>query len=205
MHKIKAIVFDYGGVICFPPSGTVMDEIAALAGIRPEIFKPLYTKQRRDYDRGKFSVSVFYKNILAELNIKLDEEKIMEMSRLDHDSWKKINPAAVRLMEEIKKAGFILGILSNMPHDFLEYLRGVSLVYDLPHAAIYSCEAGCIKPEAAIYELLLSKLKCRAGELVFFDDVKENVDKALETGIEARLWENCEKARKDLTELGVVL
>ena len=205
MHKIKAIVFDYGGVISFPPSDTTMKEIAALAGIKPEILKPLYTKHRRDYDSGKFPVSVFYKNILDELNIKADEEKIKEMGRIDHDGWKQLNPETVKLMEEIKKAGFILGILSNMPHDFLDYLRGVSSVYNLPHVAIYSCEAGCIKPDKAIYQLLISKIKCMAEELVFFDDVKENVDKALEVGINAKLWDNCEKARRDLAELNVKL
>ena len=205
MRNIKAIVFDYGGVISFPPSDTVMEEIAALAGIKPEIFKQLYSKHRKDYDRGKFPVSIFYKNILDESNIKVDKEIINKMGRLDHNSWKEINPETIKLMQDIKNAGFILGILSNMPFDFLEYLCGVSSVYRLPHIAIYSCEAGCIKPEEAIYRLLLSKIKCRAEELVFFDDVKENVDKALEIGIKARLWEDCQKAHKCLEELNIRL
>jgi putative hydrolase of the HAD superfamily len=204
-QKIKAIIFDYGKVICLPPDDGVMDEIAALAGVSRERFEPLYLKHRGDYDRGKFAVFDFYRNVISELNIKMDEEKISKMGALDLNSWKRINPETIKLMEEIKKAGFILGILSNMPFDFLEYCRKNIPVIRLPDVGIFSCEIGLIKPEKAIYQKLLSTIGCRAEELVFFDDVPENVNKALELGIEARVWQDSNKARQDLVELSIQL
>jgi putative hydrolase of the HAD superfamily len=203
MQKIKAIVFDYGKVISHPPAQGVMDEIAALAGISRELFEPLYHKFRGDYDRGKSAVTGFYRNILNELNIKANDETISKMGELDLNSWKQINPGTVKLMEEIKQAGFLLGILSNMPFDFLKYARENFPVIGLPHVGIFSCEIGLIKPEKAIYEKLLSAMSCQGSELVFFDDVPENVEKALELGIKARIWQDCDKARQDLFDLGI--
>jgi putative hydrolase of the HAD superfamily len=92
-----------------------------------------------------------------------------------------------------------------MPTAFLEYGRMNIPVFKFPHFGVYSCEQGCIKPEAAIYLKTLALAGCQAEELVFFDDVPENVDKALELGIKARLWKDCDKARNDLAELGLSL
>ena len=206
MKEIKAIVFDYGKVISFPPADGVMDEIASLAGVKRELLEPLYWKFRGDYDRGDLPiVSGFYRKILDGLGRKVDDELLIKMGELDLNSWKNINPGTVELMEEIKKAGYLLGILSNMPFDFLEYARKNFPVFVLPHAGLFSCELGLLKPEKAIYLKLLSVMGCQAEELVFFDDVPENVEKALELGIEARIWQDCEKAHRDLADLGLLL
>jgi putative hydrolase of the HAD superfamily len=202
---IKAVIFDYGKVICFPPDDSVMDEICALGVVERALLDSKYWKYRGDFDLGKLTVFGFYRNILEELGREIDEDKLTRMGELDNNSWKNINPGTVRLMEDVKKAGLVLGILSNMPTAFLEYARVNIPVFSLPHFGIYSCEVGCMKPEAAIYLKTIAAAGCRAEELVFFDDVPENVDKALELGINARLWQDCDKARSDLTELGLRL
>ena len=203
--KIKAVVFDYGKVICFPPDDSVWEKISSLADITWDAIDPFYKKHRGNYDRGIFSAFGYYKKILDDLKINITDEKIRQMGQLDMNGWKNINPATEKLMNDVKNSGLLLGILSNMPYDFLDFARKNIPVISLPHTGIFSCEAGVIKPEKEIYLKLLSELKCLPEEVVFFDDVPENVSKALELKIEARLWEDCEKARRDLAELGVVL
>ena len=201
--KIKAVVFDYGKVICYEPDDSVWGKIAGLAGTDWNILDPVYRKYRSDYDRGIYTASAYYRKILDELNLDAEEENVIKMGNLDLDSWKNINPETVELMEEIKGAGLLLGILSNMPFDFLGFARKELPVFSLPHLSLFSSEAGCIKPEKEIYLKLLDGLKCLPEETVFFDDVPVNVNAAGELGIEARLWENCGKARRDLADLGV--
>jgi putative hydrolase of the HAD superfamily len=203
--SIKAIAFDYGKVICFPPDDSVMDEISNLAGVERSLLESKYRKFRDDFDRGRLLLSGFYRKILEELGRETNEEILIKMGELDINSWKNINPETVRLMEDVKKAGLVLGILSNMPIEFLSFARKNFPVFSLPHIGIYSCEEGYVKPEPAIYLRLLAAAGCRAEELVFFDDVPENVDKAIDLGIEARLWQDCGKARLDLAELGLLL
>jgi putative hydrolase of the HAD superfamily len=143
--------------------------------------------------------------------VSLDSKSIDEMIEMDLASWKNINAGTVELMEDVKKAGYLLAILSNMPHDFLAWGRKCVPAFSLPHVGLFSCEVNIIKPEEAIYRKLLSLLNTKSqeplgfAELVFFDDNAENIKSARALGIEAILWENPENARRELESLGVKL
>ena len=203
--NIKAIVFDYGQVISFPPDPKNIDRLAEKAGAARDRFESLLWGLRREYDRGTINEREYFKEIFSQLNISVDDKTLDEMIQIDHDTWKNINPGTVALMEDVKKAGYILGILSNMPHDFLAWARENIPVFSLPQVALFSCEVNLIKPDEAIYRKLLSMAGVEGGELVFFDDNAENVKSARALGIQAFLWENPEKARSELLALGVRL
>jgi putative hydrolase of the HAD superfamily len=202
---IKAIVFDYGRVISFSPDPKVMEQLASMAGVDTEVFEPLLWDLRGEYDRGTISAREYYGQILSRLNVTLDEKTIEAMIEMDWRSWENLNPGTVRLMEDVKAAGFSLGILSNMPHDFLAFARKKFSLFSLPDVGLFSCEANLIKPEAAIYRKLLSLLKCAPDEVVFFDDTRDNVTAAAALGIHAFLWKDPETARQDLSALGACL
>jgi putative hydrolase of the HAD superfamily len=202
MAMIKAVVFDYGKVISFAPDHGVMDEIAAMAGVKREDLEPAVWKLRGEYDRGTLNGPGYYRRVVDSLGISIDTETAEKMARVDMFSWERVNPGTVKLMEEIKKAGYTLGILSNMPFDFLEYARKNLPVFNLPQVGIFSCEVRSIKPEEAIYRRLVSALGCRNDETVFFDDNQENVDKARELTINAFLWKDVEQSRRDLAGPG---
>ena len=202
---IKAIVFDYGQVISFPQDPKVLDLLAQRAGVEREKFVPVLWSLRGDYDRGIISAMEYYKNVLSRLGITMDDKNIDEMIEIDYSSWKFINPGTVALMEDVKKAGYILGILSNMPHDFLAWARENIPVFSLPQVGVFSCEENLIKPEEAIYRKLLSLTGVKGEELVFFDDNPENVKSAGLLGIRAYVWKSSEDARHELSSLGVRL
>jgi len=202
---IKAVVFDYGQVISLPPNTNVMDEIAKLAGVEREKFEPLLWFYRGEYDRGVVSAKEYYRKVLSRLDVSVDDNTVDEMIKMDLASWRNTNPGTVALMEDIKNAGYMLGILSNMPHDFLAWARKNQPVFSLPQVGLFSCEVNLIKPEKAIYEKLLSLTGVKAGELVFFDDNLENIKSARILGIEAFIWKDPDHARRELASLGVRL
>ena len=203
--SIKAVVFDYGMVICFPPDPKVLDSLADRIGVEREKFEPLVWTLREEYDRGTVNGREYYKKIFSLLGVSMDDKSVDEIVEQDLDSWKNINPGTVALMEDVKKSGYVLGILSNMPHDFLAWARKNVPVFSLPHVSLFSCEVSLVKPEEAIFRKLLSLLDLTAAELVFFDDNENNVKGARALGIEAFLWENPESARRVLLSLGVKL
>ena len=203
--SIKAIVFDYGQVISLPQDPGAVDELAKRAGVEREKFEPFLWELRKDYDRGIIDARGYYKNILSHLDVVLDEKNIDEMIVIDQESWKHINHETVALMEDVKKEGYALGILSNMPHDFLAWARKNLPVFSLPHKSLFSCEVKLLKPEEAIYRKLLSMFGVEGRELVFFDDYIDNVKGARALGIEAFLWKDPEHARSELLSLGVRL
>ena len=203
--NIKAVVFDYGQVISLPQDPQAIDRIARKAQVEREKFEPLLWAFRSEYDRGAVSFREYYKKIFSRLGADVSDSVIDELRAIDHDSWKNINNETVKLMEEVKNAGYMLGILSNMPHDFLSWARKNIPVFALPQVSVFSCEAGIIKPEPGIYKKLLSEAGLEGNELVFFDDVEENVKGARALGIEAFLWKSAESARTILLSLGVKL
>ncbi|MDR0723394.1 MAG: HAD family phosphatase [Treponema sp.] len=194
----KAVVFDFGKVISFPPEPQVMEALAAVAGRAVTTMDSLVWAYRQEYDRGTLSGKAYYRTILGP---GLDDTRAEALVRIDLDGWKRINPDTVTLMEDVKAAGYLLGILSNMPREFLAWARESLPVFRLPHVGIFSCETGSIKPETPIYETLLQGLSCRPEEVVFFDDTPINVEKACSLGIHGLVWQDPETARRVLQKM----
>jgi putative hydrolase of the HAD superfamily len=203
MDAVKAVVFDYGKVICYPPGNDVMERIAALSGLPQREFEPLVWKLRPPYDRGMISGPDYYRRILTAAGLPEDPALAGAMYRIDIDSWKEINPETVKLMEDIKAAGFKLGILSNMPHDFLDMARKTYPVFSLPHVGIFSCEVASVKPDPAIYQALVSALGCAPEEILFFDDMEVNVEAAAVLGIRSYVWKDAGTARNLLRQFQI--
>jgi putative hydrolase of the HAD superfamily len=203
--SIKAVVFDYGKVICFPPEEEVMESLAKLAGLPPSSMDALVWKYRDGYDRGTLSGKEYYRQVLAAAGVRRDAGVIARMVQIDLDSWKRINPDTVRLMEDVKKAGLKLGILSNLPREFLAFARANFPVFSLPDRGIFSCEIGAVKPEGKIYGALLAALGTRPEETVFFDDMERNTAAAAERGIRSFVWQDPETAREELRKAGLRL
>jgi putative hydrolase of the HAD superfamily len=205
LGKIKAVAFDFGNVICLPQAEGTLEKLAAIAGLDLEVFSALFWTHRAEYDRGSLSGIEYYRGMLAPEGVFPDDETLGRMLAIDLASWTRINPDTVQFMEDVQKAGLKLGILSNMPFDFLALARKQVSVFQRADARIFSCEIGSIKPETRIYEAALSALNCTAEELVFFDDIPVNVEKARSMGIRAFIWRNAETARSELNSLSLSL
>jgi putative hydrolase of the HAD superfamily len=201
MNMTEAVVFDYGGVISAFPPPSVREELAALAGVPVEKLNRADRLCRREYDRGRFDAAGYYHYLTEEAGVSAGEETIARMARVDMDSWKNFNPGTLEFMEEIKAKGFRLGILSNMPFDFLGWLKAELPVFPKVDIALFSCELALIKPEKRIYEILAERLGCGFENIVFFDDMRENIDAANALGIRGFVWKNVEEARSELRKL----
>jgi putative hydrolase of the HAD superfamily len=199
----KGVAFDFGNVISQPQDPGVMEELARLAGMERTRFESLLWPNRTEYDRGTLTGVEYYRGFLAKAGVFPDDRILEQLVAADLKSWARINPDTERLMADIKGAGYKLGILSNMPHEFLAIARGRFPVFDLPHVSIYSCEVGSIKPEEQIYREIVSALGIAAEELIFFDDIPVNVEKACSLGIRAFIWKDAGSAREELRRLSL--
>ena len=175
-----------------------MQDLAFIAGIDSALMRRIYWENRQIYDRGLVNGKEYFKNILADVGIFPDDLALEKMVLTDVKSWSRINAETEQLMNDIKKAGLKVGILSNMVQPFLDTVRETIPVFLIPDGSVYSCEVDTVKPERKIYELILSALECKAGELVFFDDTEINVTAAAKLGIHAFLWRDAAAARREL-------
>ena len=84
-----------------------------------------------------------------------------------------------------------------MPHDFLEIAGSSVELFGKADVPVFSCHVGAIKPEPAIYRVLIERLGCAPEEIVFFDDLERNVSAARALGIKAFLFTDLAGAKRD--------
>jgi putative hydrolase of the HAD superfamily len=204
----RAVVFDYGRVISRDPAGEALEEMARLAGVPADVFEEIRMAYRDDYDRGSLRGREYYQKVMREAGVPITNTRDFDaladrIALIDVHSWAAVNGETEALMCDVRKAGYKTGVLSNMPHDFLEIEKDVCRVFDMCDVRIFSCYYNLIKPEREIYQLLINALGCAPEEIVFFDDIPVNVEGARKSGITAYLWKNAETARGILKQLGV--
>ncbi|MDR0447948.1 MAG: HAD family phosphatase [Treponema sp.] len=202
--EIKAVAFDYGGVISYPQDGEAMKDMAEMAGIDASLMNQIYWDNRSLYDQGQMDGKEYFKNILADVEVHADSNLLDKLIARDMESWSHINPKTEALIQEIKNSGIKTAILSNMVKDFLDRVMETLPVYKLFDTGVFSCNVDAVKPEEIIYHILLSQLDCKAEELVYFDDVEENINAARAIGIQAFLWKDPEAAHDELKSLKVL-
>jgi HAD superfamily hydrolase (TIGR01509 family) len=92
------------------------------------------------------------------------------VSHLDRHIWCGPDPAAARVLDELKRQGLILAVISNTEDgrliDSLD-AAGISGRFDL---LIDSQLVGCRKPDAAIFRLTLKRLGLEAHEAAYVGD-----------------------------------
>ncbi|MEM9160835.1 MAG: HAD-IA family hydrolase, partial [Verrucomicrobiota bacterium] len=90
-----------------------------------------------------------------------------------------------RTVADMKAAGVRVVALSNTNREHVEVFMSLYSEFAGMFDALYfSNEMGARKPERRIYETVLDLEGVEGREAVFFDDKLENVEAALELGIE---------------------
>lgn len=198
---IKSIIFDYGNVISEVQTGDCANEMELMTGVPAAVFRSVYDRFRFDFDRGLITGAEMYARLLDSEgyhSLALDMDLMKKIALLDMQSWRKFRQDVTDWGLSLQKQGFKLGILSNMPTEFLQYYRNEIPLFVHADYACFSCEVHVIKPEPEIYNIVLDGLGVRPEEAVFYDDMQVNIDAACNLGIHACLWTGLENARNVL-------
>lgn len=101
------------------------------------------------------------------------------------DDWGrmlKTRRKTVEVIKRLKKMGFSIYYLSNIPQDIIDEIRQREF-WPLFDGGIASCEVQLTKPDPAIYKLLLERYELIPAETIFVDDHKPNTTAAFDLGI----------------------
>jgi 2-haloacid dehalogenase len=88
----------------------------------------------------------------------------------------------VALLRELRAAGVPVHAISNFNQDKFEYARRLFPFLDEFDEAVISGVERQIKPEPAIFRLLLERRRLKADQCVFIDDSADNIATAQELG-----------------------
>ena len=202
--SINAVIFDFGNVISKTQPNTCFYEMAKLTGIPAEIFLQAMGQARSAFDLGEINAAELYSRILKANGYTTESEDValcQKLGDMDLSSWNDINEQVSDWALALQKQGYKLGILSNMPYEFLERYRAGIPPFVKADYAVFSCDIHIIKPDARIYKLALQGLNVKPEEAVFFDDLSKNIEAAKALGVNGILWENLEQAQKAFEKL----
>jgi putative hydrolase of the HAD superfamily len=188
-RMLKAIIFDYGKVLTFPPTPEDWARLAAVFGVPVEKFQQAYWALRDKYDRAVYDGVSYWSAVAEQLGKKISQEGVARLIALDNAQWTVANPEMLDFAWRAKETGLKIGILSNMQNDMLAAMRKQLAWLDRFDHQTYTCEVGAIKPEPESYYIVLHALEVKPGEAIFLDDKQVNIDGARAVGMHASLFE----------------
>jgi|SRR3990167_3575272 len=200
MKVIKAVGFDYGGVIAKNSGHSFNEEVCKVLGITIEEYEREYFKVNHLPNTGKMSWDEFWKMFVNKLN---KQDKLEEVRKVVHKTnTREIDQEILDLAKKLKGEGYKVGLLSNNTLDAVTKFREIGL-YDLFDTVVVSEEVGYSKPDPKIFELFLDNLNVRSEELAFIDDSINSLSTAKEIGYKPILFTTYEKLLKDLESLHI--
>ena len=108
----------------------------------------------------------------------------------------------VQLMMRLKKRGYRLYYLSNIPSHVYDMLRQRRF-FALFDGGLASCEVHLNKPDLRIYQALLKKYGLDPTASIFIDDNKQNASAAFDMDMVGIHYKNGSALRKALKSYGI--
>ncbi len=190
--ETKAVILDYGGVICFHPPDQEVDELVARTGVPKDVFLETYWGLRMPYDRGDLSYREYWGEFARRTGRTYSAEQVAEFVRLDVNFWLHVDARMIEWVRTLKRSGRKVAMLSNMPRELGEYMKPhLDWLGEFDHVTL-SYELHSVKPDAAIYHHAIDGLRVRPEEAVFLDDRAENIQGADAVGLRATLFESAD-------------
>ncbi|WP_114855804.1 HAD family phosphatase [Brachybacterium sp. YJGR34] len=212
------VVLDFGGVLS-AGHDPVPDVHELLGGDLEALGRALWS-ERPAYDAGTVSAAEYWGAVAAAAGIEsLTEEEVVELQEADNRYFLRLDPRSRALLHDLARNQVRLALLSNASEAFGEAVRRADW-FEAFTVALISGEERAVKPDRAIYDVLLDVLAHETGgvsipsAVVFFDDREDNVEAARQLGIDAHLWprngedhpeHGADIARRVLAERGIPL
>jgi putative hydrolase of the HAD superfamily len=201
--SIRAVIFDFGNVVCFFPTEEQWAEAAQFCGVDAAEFKRAFWLHRDDYDRGG-DPTRYWMNIARLTGRAFDDAMIAGLVRREVAFWSHFDARVLDWAGRLRAAGIRTGILSNLPGPLARALRATPGFLDHFDQVTFSCEMGVIKPQPEIYRRAIEGLQIAPTEGLFIDDRPENIEGARAAGLRVELFTTWEEfCKQDLARYGL--
>jgi len=196
--QLKAVIFDYGKVLCRPQTTEDMAAMGRVLGLETGEMHRLYWPAREVFDRGDLDPEAYWNSVATQAGRGLTPEEIQELIHLDNESWSRTDPVMLRWANKLRESGIRIGLLSNMPVTLRRHLGETARWLDGFDHLTFSCDVRMIKPEPGIYGDCLKGLGVAAGEALFLDDRLPNVEAARQVGLHSLVFDSPGQARAQM-------
>ncbi|MBI5061443.1 MAG: HAD family phosphatase [Candidatus Aenigmarchaeota archaeon] len=195
---MKAVIFDWGGVLIDDPASRMHGYFSSYFGVPVQEFEKTRKKFEDDFQKGIISEGIFWELVCKELGVQ--KPKTLLWGRAFKATYSPIKEMFA-LVSDLRNKGYKTGLLSNTEEPSVTFFEENKNEYGMFDAAVFSCREGTAKPEKKIYEIVLKRLGVNTGDAVFIDNKLEFVDGAKRVGMKAVLFKNFEQLKKELDSL----
>lgn len=197
MNKIKAIIFDFGGVLSVPGKiDSFCKKYAVKLNKNPEEFMKLIRKNWNSARVNKIKSELFWKRSakFLEVDAKKFRYEMLNSFMFQED--------VLKLIKKLKKE-YKIGMLSDQIEDWLEGVikeRKLNKVFDV---ITTSYKSKITKSDINIYNETVRKLGVNSLECIYIDDLERSISNAKKLGMKTILFKNNSQLIRDLRKLGV--
>ena len=154
-----------------------------------------------EYETGRLSSEEHYRKVCHRLQMEVSIEKFREL-------WGSMflpEPLlSESFLQDLKKS-YRLMLLSNTNEIHFDFVIQHYPILKMIEERLLSYQAGCMKPEARIFELAVKKAGVVPENIFFTDDRPENIEAAQRAGIQALLFQSETQLRRDMASRGMTV
>ncbi len=202
MRQVDAVIFDIGNVLVHWRPLALMEKVEPDAVKRAWLMENVVTSAwNREFDGGK----LFADGVRERLELHPEHEvAIRAWHERFHEMITGPIEANVALMAELKQAGVpVYGITNYSAETYAAHRQRFDF-YNGFDDVIVSGEVKLLKPDAAIYRLLIDRNRLDPTRAVFIDDTAENVHAAAALGMKTvHFRDESVDLRMELRRLGM--
>ncbi len=198
--NISAVLFDVGGVLIelngLPSIAKLLDSNQSLDDIYQHW---MAAPSVIGHETGKLSTDEFAQAVVQDLKLSISPNAFME----NFATWiVGTFPDTFDLLEAIPN-DIKIAALSNTSDAHWQEVEATGLTDKIEHLFL-SHEIGHLKPSAPAFQAAVDGLGIPAKEIIFFDDVAENVEAASAFGLNAHQTLGPAQAKAILTDYGIL-
>lgn len=176
---MKNVVFDLGGVVVDWNPQRIVNEYPG-DPLLPEVLfkKGFFQEFWSEFDRGMVTQAEMVREM--EMFAERPYAECWDFIEFIKHSLRDI-PKTVALIKGLSAEGYKLYCLSNMSNEFYDYLKGREF-FRYFDGQIISAFEKLIKPDEAIYRVLVEKYGVQPEESLYIDDLEKNIVTARQLG-----------------------
>ncbi len=193
---IKALIFDWGGVLVRRPTPKIIAQTAAYFNVSEAAITQQFILHKSKFQTGALSEHQFWEHLCQGIRCPPPQQPL----------WKQFlrqayqeNQELFSCIQEWKTQDYKIGFLSNTEPPSVELFYEQS--YTVFDAIMFSCEQGLRKPHPELYQRILKKLSVQPQQAVFVDDLRENIKGAQKVGMKAVPFTTNENLKRKLQQI----
>jgi 2-haloacid dehalogenase len=201
--SIKAIIFDFGGVLInWDPH---------------KLFNKYFANDKKEIDNFLTEINFSTWNLSQDAGYPF-AKAVVELSarfpqyaHLIHaynDEWEEsitgVIPETVQILRKLKKAGYPLYGLTNWSAEKFYLVKRKYEAFNLFESIVVSGEVKLVKPNPAIFRLLLQKINRQPEECLLVDDSSQNIEAAKKMGFVTHHFTSPARLEAELQQSGIL-